>query len=87
MEDFDGVLDCQLFVWVKTLSGFTPQRWTQIDFTMPDWKQRPVVAWTPLTKVEMESSLDALSDTYPMEKCLYQGYPDRKRFVDLGFLT
>ena len=87
MEDFDGVLDCSLFVWVKTLSGFTPQRWLWIDFTIPEWKRRPVVAWTTLTKAEVEAPLDELSESYPIEKCLYQGYPERRKFVELGLLA
>ena len=78
MEEIDGVVEEALFVWVQTLSGVSPEKWTQIDYGLPHWKRRPVFAYCRISQVEMMMTLNELVLRYPPEKCIL-GYPVRRK--------
>jgi hypothetical protein len=78
MEEFDEIVEEALLVWVQTLRGVTPQKWTQIDYSLPFWKRRVVFAYRRISDIEMKMTLDELMVLYPPEKCVI-GYPDRRK--------
>lgn len=78
MEEFDGIVEERLFVWVQTLRGVSPEKWPQIDYSLPRWKRRPVFSHCRISETDMMKSLDELMSLYPPEKCIL-GYPKRPK--------
>ena len=72
MSDFDGTVERPFFVWVSGPKGLNPQKWSELNFGLNNWKKQIVVAWHPLSADQFLLPIDDLTKSFPPEKCYYK---------------
>lgn len=72
MSYFDSTSAQPFFVWVRGPRGPEPQKWSQLDFGLHNWKRRLVLAWQPLSHEQYRLSIDDLVRLYPTDKCSHK---------------